>query len=156
MIDRDLGKRPDVRHRIPRTPEQERAHNLQVARGALTGFSVFDHIEETGQTSVVDYTAEVAAYIKRRHGGHYRSTSSDVSWSVLDRVNPTEDSAFGKFKLALGVSAAHLVYKTLYALLQEGVTTKEALVKKSAPPPDLLEGMTGLKAAKGREFRWGK
>jgi hypothetical protein len=154
----DAWRRPDVGRKAPLTPEQEKVHSLQIARGTLTGMLVFDCMEEAKQASLIADTVEIVAYIKRKHRGHYRSDSPDVSWDALNHAYlkiPAQASAFGRFRQAFGASS-HEVYRTLYSMLQERVTTREALDAKSKPPPDLLEGMTGLKAAEGDAFKWGE
>lgn len=132
-----------MRRKTPLTPEKVRARNLQIARGTLIGVPVFDQMKEAMQASLIADTTELVAYIARKHGGHYRSGSSDVSWSALNQAyfrNPGQESAFSRFRQALTPSS-HEVYRILYAMLEEGVTTREALARKSSPPPDLLEGM---------------
>jgi hypothetical protein len=139
----DQWRRPDVGRKAPLTPEQEKTRNLQIARGTLMGMSVYDQMEEVRQASLIADTVELVVYIVRKHGGHYRSDSPDVSWDALNHAylkTPAQASAFGRFRQAFGASS-HEAYRTLYAMLQEGVTTREALVQKGKARPDVLEDL---------------
>jgi hypothetical protein len=138
----ELPNRADVNPGGHLTPE-EAAHRLQLAREALRGIKIFDRMSEDEQAKALGYTADVVAIILLRHGGRFRRTSSDVSWSALSQgYSPkTADTyPFGRFRKAFD-DASHAVYKTLYAMLEAGVNTREALDAIGKPPPDPLQGL---------------
>ena len=159
MKDRDKWGRPDAARKAPRTPEEEKVRRLKIATEVLTGVSVFDQMKEDKQASVIDNTVEVVAVILARYGGRFRSTNPDLIWSALSwgySAKTADSYAFGKFRKALDYSA-RAVCRTLCAMLEAGVDTRELLDALGKPPPDPLEGMTSLRKVRGMKLGnpWG-
>jgi hypothetical protein len=145
--------------KAPLTGEQEAGRRLKIATEALKGVPTFEQMEEAEQVSVLDAANGIVSIIILKHGGRYKTTSSDSSWDVLNNAymkNAASVPVFAKFRQALGINAARDVYRTIFRMLEAKVETREALDALTRPPADPLKDLSALRTVPGDQKSAGR
>jgi hypothetical protein len=143
----EAPRRLNVKLKTLPTPEQATAAYSRIARGALVGSPAFERMDEATQAMAIADTAYLIASTLFKYGGNLEEKGSDAAWSSFNHrfsKRTAKDSIVFRFRQTLGDSAEG-VYITAFNMLLAGVNTREALDAIGKPPPDLLEGMSGLR-----------